>query len=289
MKPKRRALRGQPAVGARRAEVELGGERWRLVPGGATHFGFGLAANRRACSASERKALVIDRDTPVARSRPRPSGRRRRPRPGASACPGGRRAGRHTRRRSRQPACPTAPTEPARPPRGPTGTRAARPRPAHGVHPRTPPSRAWARSRRGRPRRPADAAPLRCRHTRRPPARSPRRRLRTGVAGLAPRRRRQERGLEQARVAAPHRGAADTAARSAARCCAGSSPDRLAERQQHEHAGQRRRRQAEREDERLARLGERRRRAPAGHVPASHTVRERGDRPAHGARGSRPL
>jgi hypothetical protein len=35
------------------------------VPGGATHFGLGLAANRRACSASERKALLIDSDRPA--------------------------------------------------------------------------------------------------------------------------------------------------------------------------------------------------------------------------------
>ncbi len=39
-------------------------QRCRLVPGGATHLGLGLAANRRACSASERKALVIESARP---------------------------------------------------------------------------------------------------------------------------------------------------------------------------------------------------------------------------------
>ncbi len=42
--------------------------RCRLVPGGATHFGFGLAANSRACSASERNALVIDNVIPSRRA-----------------------------------------------------------------------------------------------------------------------------------------------------------------------------------------------------------------------------
>ena len=37
-------------------------------PGGATHFGSGCAAKSRACSASERKALLIDSEIPAARA-----------------------------------------------------------------------------------------------------------------------------------------------------------------------------------------------------------------------------
>ena len=87
---------GEPSGGARRAEVQLGGERCSERPGGATHFGWG--ANRTACSASQRKPLTTIRATPSARAarsiRSTP-GRRR----VASACPGASPAGRRSRRR----------------------------------------------------------------------------------------------------------------------------------------------------------------------------------------------
>jgi hypothetical protein len=37
------------------------------VPGGATHFGFGFCANSSACSASDLKALLIERTRPASR------------------------------------------------------------------------------------------------------------------------------------------------------------------------------------------------------------------------------
>ena len=43
-------------------------QRCRLVPGGATHLGLGLAANSRACSASERNALVTESTIPSRRA-----------------------------------------------------------------------------------------------------------------------------------------------------------------------------------------------------------------------------
>jgi len=67
-KPKRGAFAAsQPYAdgGPRSSSVPL---RWRLWPGGATHRGSGFAANSRACSASDRKALVIVSATPSARA-----------------------------------------------------------------------------------------------------------------------------------------------------------------------------------------------------------------------------
>ena len=101
MKPNRGAFAAsQPyaAGGPRSSSVP---SRCSDLPGGATHFGSGWAANSSACSASLRKPLMTISAMP---SRARGGGHaveRVRRRRGASACPAGRRAGRGTRRRRR--------------------------------------------------------------------------------------------------------------------------------------------------------------------------------------------
>ena len=78
-------------------------------PGGATHFGSGWRANRTACSASERKPLVIDQRDAVRAGRRPPCGRTPARRRAASACPGGARAARRSRRRVANAAGPAPP------------------------------------------------------------------------------------------------------------------------------------------------------------------------------------
>ena len=89
---------GEPAVGGGRAEVELGAEAvQRLARAARPTSGRGARAKRAACSAFERKPLVMSSATPVGARRRAPSGRTPARRRGASACPGGAPAGRGTR------------------------------------------------------------------------------------------------------------------------------------------------------------------------------------------------
>ena len=90
-------------------------------PGGATHFGSGWRANSTACSASVRNPLRDRSATPSARAAAAMRSNAAR-RPGASACPAGTRAARHSRRRSRTPPVRCRPAARAPPPPGPHAT-----------------------------------------------------------------------------------------------------------------------------------------------------------------------
>ena len=100
MKPKRARVAPpasrRPRAGRGRARCPAGGA---TCPGGATHFGSGLAANSARLLGVAAEAADDDRARRRPPRAPPPSGRTPAPRRAASACPGGRRAGRCSRRR----------------------------------------------------------------------------------------------------------------------------------------------------------------------------------------------
>ena len=110
-------VRGQPGVRRRRAEVELGRVAVQRLAGRRDPLRIGMAGEQdRLLGVGAEAAGDHQRDA-VARARRPPCGRTPARRRGASACPGGGRAGRRSRRRARTRPARRRPAAPARPPR----------------------------------------------------------------------------------------------------------------------------------------------------------------------------